>query len=1689
MLITPEQRKAVLELYDSGRFVDAYTLATSFAPLREWRGPGARTLAGRVAFNVGAPQLGYVLHRLAFREDPLDPETMYYHGRLLLDRRGPVFAWEFLQTDHELERATPDQRADWFSLHALALALLRDFETAEQWLARAEALAPDKPWICCERAELLERQDRYKEALAATRRALEIRPWYRPAVHTAAHLLQLLGRDDKALGFLTEAVRHMQSSAVIGQLAVAQTEVGQYEAARASWEKVVELSPALEKEFGEYLAARRSDAAYYCGDWRRAIELAKESDNKFHKDMAAKLEASQGQGKRVMLPVTFVRQHHHTCAPATLSALSRFWNKPAEHLEVAEEICYDGTPAHSERNWATTSGYVAREFTITWDSVLALIDRGIPFTLTTVETTTAHLQACIGYDSIRGTLLIRDPYMRMFGEFVAEPFFERYRLSGPRGMVMVPKEDAHKLEGIELPEADLYDLFHEVQSALVAHRRTDADKAYAALADRAPNGRLTLTARRSLAAYDQNHVEGLTAVEALMALYPDEPSLVLSKLSHLRTLGRREQRIELLNAACETFNTKEKKGFDPVYWYQLAQELKDDAREHPAAIRLLRRALRYTRSDAGNYFILAGILWDDRRFEESLRLYRFATTLEDKHDVLAQSYFSAARHMKQTGEAMRLLRDRFQRFGRRSARPASVLFWAYEEIHQDVEAFKVLDEALTWRPDDGELLLLAANAYARHGNFDKASAHLDRAKDKTRPAAWLRGAAEIASYRGDADEGKKLWRQVIEAEPLALDAHRHLAHLLASTEGPEAAVAHLREVCERFPHNYPLHQLWIDYIRDEGPEAAAVVVQKLLDIHPSDAWARRELVWNHIVSERLDAALEEAGTVLRLDPTNPSSHYCHGKTLEALGRWQEARDAYRRGVELSVDADFCIGALIGVCHTPAERKAELAFVREELVKQTIFGDGLLAYMSVAQDNLEPEELLAALRQAQEARPDLWHGWAAVARQLANLDRLNEAQQVLNQAAERFPLLPRLWFDLAHVYRLMNDDDAEVAALEQALAISPGWGVAVRQLAEVYDRRGEFDRARTILESAIAKSPLDEQNYGGLADVLFKQGEIDAAFERLAHAVRVEPGYTWAWDTLHRWSNETGRDDMALTMARELTQTRAGEARSWLILARLLTEPAEMPERLAAIEKAIELSPRTIDAHEQRGRLLADLGRFDEALAACRPAVFGERIPLELRARAAWITARRGDLADAIRQMREILADEPGFFWGWGQLCLWSKMNGDKAGFLEAAETMARNWPHDPGGLAQLGEARLMHEDRAGAKAAFGRALEIAPDYEYVASFLFDMQLEDSELGDAAVTLDLLRQQSPGARTRTREVQLAAKRDDRDAALRGLSALALMPMPDDDPWPIRAAYHAAIDAGWAAEAEQALLDAAARPEANPVIGEYLVQQYANSRGPDKVSEIVQRLEGCGPVAIIALRAWVRVLAEAAQAEMDRKTDGAVDTLKGMVRFSPARPLRRLVRERREQLRSDTQLWGTVGYAMQTIRDYKSVVEWMHDWRDRPEAEGWMLVNLAEAMRARGNDAEAREVSRRALETTNDDQPRGIHLLWTAADAVLDGEPQMARDLLSVEADRTQGEQYVFLRRMVEATVDVRLAPPASRAATFREVRKRIAQACRDYRHFTKDRELRRLFRKCVRRIAKDAAGVRGRLWALGQMLSK
>ncbi|MGH9803064.1 MAG: hypothetical protein ACRD82_22090, partial [Blastocatellia bacterium] len=289
MLISTTQLQPIKELYNSGLYLQAYEAAVQLAPLNEWAGTDALLLAGRMAGMLGAPKLMRKLHLRAWREDRAHPEAIYYYARAIMDWRGPWRAWMFMRRIEELPDADSVIQSDWYGLKAGLFGLLRDFDMADELIAKAEQMTPDNPWLWVEKAAIFEYEDRYEDAVAAARRSLELRSFYRPAVQSLAHLFSLLDREEEAVALLEVAIRNLECPALLIQLAQLQVDTGDFQAARENFRQAIRMSPLMEKEMGEWLNGRLADLAYLCGDKDEAVELAEKAGEGFYKTIVERL--------------------------------------------------------------------------------------------------------------------------------------------------------------------------------------------------------------------------------------------------------------------------------------------------------------------------------------------------------------------------------------------------------------------------------------------------------------------------------------------------------------------------------------------------------------------------------------------------------------------------------------------------------------------------------------------------------------------------------------------------------------------------------------------------------------------------------------------------------------------------------------------------------------------------------------------------------------------------------------------------------------------------------------------------------------------------------------------------------------------------------------------------------------------------------------------------------------------------------------------------------------------------------------------------------------------------------------------------------------------------------------------------------------------------------------------------------
>jgi tetratricopeptide (TPR) repeat protein len=1587
-------------LYQAGKFVQAYQAAGALGDPRIWPGTDGRILGARLASQLGNARLGDAMMLGALRKWPDHPRALFYGAMAVFNSQGPLIAIELIEQRRRVLEADRVTQAECLAFLAYLYAFHRDFETAKVLIGPLlEDMA--SPWVASQFAAICELEDDYAAALAAARRALTLDANSRSAVQYTARFLSLQERDDEAIALLREALGRLESARIAGQLADLEIEAGQYQAALASLERYDALTPLKQNRTRSWLAGRRCDVYHSLGDREQAIAQAHLADDPFYAGVAQQLEAAGPSERRVMLPVGFVRQHHMTCAPATLSAVSRFWNRPAEHLDVAEKICYDGTPHHSERRWALDQGWHAREFTVTWNSARALIDSGVPFTLTTVQTESAHLQAVIGYDAARGTLLIRDPYERTHGEFAQAPFFASAAAHGPRGMALVPDAERARLDAIELPDAPLYDLAHELQSALISHERDRAVEICESLEGHAPGHRLALGARRSIAIYDGDEPGILATTEKLLAAYPDELGWALSKAASLRMLAPRSEALGWLESLAV------KAASHPLIRLRYAQALLEDDRQRSRAVKLLRRVIGRSPRNAAALSSLGDANWQAGDYAKAVFFYRLAAAVEETDEGHAIAYFRSARAVRQEQRALDFLHARMHRLGTRSPQPAITLYRCLDELERSAEADKALDAALAQHPEDGGLMLFAVRALAYRDNA-RAAQLLERARSRSRRADWLQAAARLAEADGRLAEALKYLDEAAGIEPLDSDLQRQAARLRREIAGPAAALAALRSLVERFRHHQGLNELLVEFLEDGPLEEREQALRRLLELHPSNAWAWRELAWILGLAQRYAEAREAVEHARALAPHSGALYRISGQLYAREGKLDQARAEYRRAVEISGDDDYAIRRLVESCATLAERRAQLEFVAAELKRQVLYGDGVLTFQAVANAALQPQEVLDLLENAHAVRPDLWQTWIARIRQLVRMQQTKPALALCEQTQMRFPHLPRAHVERAEVYRVTGERGQEQQALREALRLSPGWSAAARQLAESLESQGQFAASRVVLESALRHYPSDPYLHGYLGETMWRMGEREAAVAQLALAVEFDPEYEWAWRTLKMYCREIGQANRPGDLLRDLTARRPGDVRIWRALAATADDPKE---QLAAYDSAIAVNALALWAHEAKLDLLISLGRHDEVLAAAHDRRWGDRLPVSLALRVARAWHAKSDSPAAIATLEAALAYDPSVQSAWEQLAEWRREAEDFPGYVAAASEMVRLGPNDPICLGYLAHARSKADSKADVTELLQRALALKPDYEFAAFALTDRALDAGDAQRAEQVLDAFALHSKVPGIGLRRIRVAAVRHDRTAALARFRELL---SEHADPDSAKEGLNELERSGWRRDGERAIDALAVEPGSRPEIGTLWVEiRRHRANTPWRFSGLTAVLAN-PTCAQHAARAWLRMWAGRS-----------------------ALRLRFFVWRHRDLLIRDDESHGLVGYALLESGAARAVERWFRRFPPRPSTAPWALLNLVCALYQVRNDEDAAAWARAALGRP-EDHTAGSHRTWLALHAARTAQRKEAEDLLQ-RAGTEVPVFYQFVQGLTRALLVCNAGKREALAAAMDEMR--------------------------------------------------
>ena len=823
-----------LELANRGRWRDAFALVA----------PGWTTsvTAGRcstllwlheLCLRLGFDTRRRLLHRrlLQLHADhpavrALTIQELVRRGRLL-----PAF---------EASRQPPADgdlaaRSSWLVALARLQSELRDHDGAQARLQQARDLAGASPALTAEFGWAHLAADRIDEALQACADGLASWP-----DHPQLLLVDTWVRHDanraEASERLLDLHRRLQSPHIDSVLASHWLEHGRQSAALELWQALLQ-QPHHERTTR---AAWRHGVIQACRELGRddlALQHAEQQRGGHRVVTRLREHLQQGQGGgRVVLPVPFVRQDHMTCSPATMASLLRTFGVVVDQREIAAQITYDGTASSDELRWAQQRGLVVRFFPFDADTARALLDRGLPFAVTTRFETSGHRQAVIGYDRVLDTFVLRDPTGNFRREVTAE-WLGRIARRGGECALLLPAELAHERQVPALPGEAETMAWLQLRVELEQGRRRGLEAAVDELLTRA-TGTLRFEIETRLCGERGDRRRALELWQTRHDELPDDPYWRYHLVAELLDQNRWHEARTRLEAWAD-------RGGSPWLEQMLAEQWRHDARLRPAAERRLRRSLRWLGRDARSWQRLARLLADDGRHTEALPLFQVATGMAPHDEWLAQCHAEALRGAGDPEAAVAFLQQRVTRLGSRSPAPAGTLAQLLDSLNRPDAAIEVLQQALHSHDTPAGRERLCQALLGRHRHADARS--LLQAAERFTAIDHALCSAQLARATGDRAGLRAALQAAVAAVPSHVEANRQLLEHLLAEDGRAPALARAEALLASDGDHAVLCTMVASFLQGiDEPERAGTVLQRLVDEHPHEHWLRGRLCRHHV---------------------------------------------------------------------------------------------------------------------------------------------------------------------------------------------------------------------------------------------------------------------------------------------------------------------------------------------------------------------------------------------------------------------------------------------------------------------------------------------------------------------------------------------------------------------------------------------------------------------------------------------------------------------------------------------------------------------------------------------------------------------------------------------------------------------------------------------------------------------------
>ena len=389
----------------------------------------------------------------------------------------------------------------------------------------------------------------------------------------------------------------------------------------------------------------------------------------------------------------------------------------------------------------------------------------------------------------------------------------------------------------------------------------------------------------------------------------------------------------------------------------------------------------------------------------------------------------------------------------------------------------------------------------------------------------------IAAYKeGKLQDAERLYRAILQSQPLHPDANHNLGVLAVSVNKADAALPLFKAAVEANPK---IEQFWLSYIdaliKEKQFDNAKIVLEQ----------AKKQ----GVTLDKLDILGAQLASINKPENVNSASP-SQSQLNTLLEHYQNGQFGDAEKLAVTITQEFpkhqfawkVLGAILG----QTGRKSEAVDANQKAVALSPQDAGAHSNLGITLKELGRfDEALASYTQAIALKPDFAEAHSNLGHTLQKLGRLEEAEASYRQAIGLNPDFCEAHSNLAGTLQELGRLDEAEVSYRQTIGLKPDYAEAHNNLGGVLQELGRLEKAEASYRQTIGLKPDYAEAHSNLGNTLKEMGRLEDAQASYKQALVLKPNFAEAHSNLGFTLNAMGSRESALKHFERSLQLKRG----------------------------------------------------------------------------------------------------------------------------------------------------------------------------------------------------------------------------------------------------------------------------------------------------------------------------------------------------------------------------------------------------------------------------------------------------------------------------------------------------------------------------------------------------------------------